>query len=485
MTRTILAILLVGTITGAVDAQQESAIPSPRPAPIATTSVNSTADETIEIKYGMQRHRVIDLVGTPSINSLINSLQRARIRYDDETTMLFEDNRLISISTPLELEDLGEGRVSVSRAGKSLVFDRSLLLPEPQRLPVGDERLAISNDFFYGGSTGNGDEFPVHFTPATPQCLLDNCPDCEACSEDGFVEIGINDHGGVGCISNALLGYGGNWNLRAMADAIFLHRGADDVTYLAQAGGTTVGTTPLSQGLTPGLNTAATFNLTGTTYLEAGYLGLHEWSAESSSGNLLSSPDSLSSTGRYEANLHDLQLNMIHFRLDTNWTLLWGVRYSQQKDSFAGSLTGSFDPGSGPVAVDLPLRSIAKNDLLGLQVGSEHWWACGNMELVASVKGGVFHNQIEQQGPSYSGSIDLASTPISTPVFDRDDEDVSFMADFEVLGRYSITSCAAVRIGYRGIVWSDIAMIANQNGQSATPGTLWYNGVFAGLELRR
>jgi hypothetical protein len=59
------------------------------------------------------------------------------------------------------------------------------------------------------------------------------------------------------------------------------------------------------------------------------------------------------------------------------------------------------------------------------------------------------------------------------------------MGDFEFAMIYSITDDASIRVGYRGLVYSDMVQVSNQDGTPAPGATLQYHGIFAGLEIQR
>ena len=85
-------------------------------------------------------------------------------------------------------------------------------------------------------------------------------------------------------------------------------------------------------------------------------------------------------------------------------------------------------------------------------MGTAAEWSCGRFVLAAEIKGGVFRNEMSQLGSQYNGAIDLGTNPVEIPEFIHDDEEVSFMGDFEFAVIYPITVRGSIRAGYQGLV---------------------------------
>lgn len=461
-----------------------------RTIPVALMASKAKTELFVVLEHGMPRRRVLDLMGPPSLESVIGTLGRTRAIYDDETELLFEDERLIAIKSPLPPKVEADGRLAIQRDGMIILYSSDLALPDHDPLPHGDERHLIDDGFYFKESVPADDRYDIHFTPSTPQCLLDDCPGCEACGESGESgRVGGSMLGGESCyggIDSDVVCSEPAWNLLFSLDALFLARDSDDFALSLLDGANVAQTADLSHGLTPGVRASLGLNLTGETMAELVYLGSHEWSASGSSSNLIpASSGVISSAESYGAELSDVQINLIHHRFGREWSLLWGVRYSKQEDDFTVLLDGEI---AGPPAVPrnpLDLRGSAKNQLIGVQVGADHHWRCGPVLLFGRIKGGVLHNETEQFGPSFTDSIDLSGNPASVPTFTSDGEQVSFVGDFEFSLKYAFGRLSSIRLGYQGLIFSDIAQVIDQQGQAADPETLSYNGVFAGLEIYR
>ena len=89
---------------------------------------------------------------------------------------------------------------------------------------------------------------------------------------------------------------------------------------------------------------------------------------------------------------------------------------------------------------------------------ANHQWPCGNINLIGRFKAGVLHNETEQTGARYSGSINRAGNSATPPVCRNEGEEVSIIGD--------------------------IAQVVDQNGRAANPASLTYHGIFAGLKMQ-
>ncbi|MEO1523902.1 MAG: BBP7 family outer membrane beta-barrel protein [Planctomycetota bacterium] len=454
---------------------QESLLSSP----VALARSVVEKNTLVELTHGMTRDRVIKILGAPDFESVIGSLRRARVDYG-ETELLFEDNRLIALRSaedPLRTDD---GRLAVDHDGTKIIYTHDLVLVEQGPLPIGEDRRPIDDEFYFAPSNPGHDEIPVPFTPSIPPTLLDTCGGCgsQQCVGRG-IQACDDAFGLVHCGDVP-------WTFRFSIDALFLARDLDEFSIALTDVSGPVQTEGMSHGLTPGLRARGVVNLTGSLLLEGVYLGTHQWETNSTTGDLVpASADTLTAIQSYEARLDDYQINVVHRGGGGAWGFLWGLRYSDHRDSFSLDLSGQI---AGPPAMarnSLQLRGNTQNQMIGLQLGADRRWKCGAFELFGSAKLGVLHNETEQNGLSYSGSVDVSTNPASIPTFLSEDEEVSAMGDFEVSLRYRVTENVAASFGYQGLVFGEMVNVANQNGLAASPDTLSYHGIFVGLEVLR
>lgn len=137
---------------------------------------SDTADtfESVELTYGMSRNLVIADLGSPEFESVIPSLQRARLIYSDDTVCVFDRDALVLVQPVLPPQMSGEGFAEVKGAQKVLQIDTRLLAAKPQlREPAVEQELVRNQKFFFApgplASMDNG----IHFSPATG-CLFGN-----------------------------------------------------------------------------------------------------------------------------------------------------------------------------------------------------------------------------------------------------------------------------------------------------------------------
>lgn len=485
-------ISLCCVLSSAVDGQEPDAA---RSAPAAALERTVTKPILVELHPGMTRNQVSHLLGPPDFESIIGVLRRARLSYGD-TELLFENDKLIALKTAQETQSAQDGRMAVKHDGTTIVYGEELLLVDATPLPVGDQRQIIDDQFYFKQVEHQSTPIEIHFTPSTPQCLLDDCPGCEVCQA---CHCGLCPAGATRCVDggceftdcDGLGGFNGRasdpWNLfRVSVDALFLWRDGADFSAALLDGGNVLQTTPLSHGLTPGLRATADLKLTATTAAQFVYIGMHQWSATGADDNLIPPATGvLSSRQTYDATLDDFQLNFVYSRLSSDQSLFWGVRVSEHEDEFSVRLDGQI---AGPPAVvrnPLSVSANAQNRLIGLQIGANQFWRCGRLQLFGQIKGGVLHNEIDQTGPASIGAVDLTSNPASIPSFVTETEEVSFLGDFEFSARYRFLPSASIRVGYQGLIFTNLAQVAGNLGQPTDPDSLSYHGVLAGLEIIR
>jgi len=264
----------------------------------------------------------------------------------------------------------------------------------------------------------------------------------------------------------------------AQTDLIFLSR--EDEPYAI--GATTIGANAqpveLNHGFTPGVR--ATLGIrTGTTgHFQISYLGINDWSADNRTANIPFGAGTLRTIDQYTANLNDLQFNLVAMDPYADWDWLCGLRVIDQRDEF-GSLA-TVDNGAGGFSERID--AAAANTLFGVQVGARYGRRFGPISFDGGVKAGVFNNFVSQSG-ILENPVTIDGNP--SPTFDVDDDEVSFMGDFQASMTYHATTNASLRLGYQGLIFSEIAQSTLQDGGPSSPTGLAYHGVFVGLEWRR
>ncbi|MEM1070416.1 MAG: hypothetical protein AAGI63_16060, partial [Planctomycetota bacterium] len=269
----------------------------------------------------------------------------------------------------------------------------------------------------------------------------------------------------------------------ASLDFVMLSRSADDLSVSFDLGGGNSAEVNLSHGLNPGVR--ATFGVrTGPTgHFQVSYLGINEWTADNRTADVLfgGGPTTLSSVDEYRASLNDLQFNLVAMDPYANFDLLFGFRVIDQRDE-AESIVSTDDQLGNPNSITTE-RAFAKaaNTLLGLQAGANYGYVFGPLTFQGGAKFGVFYNDTSQSGTIFSNAIVVDGTP--EPTFSTDGGDVSFMGDFGGSLSYLVTSRASIRIGYQGLVFSDLLQSTDRRGAPSGPSGLTYHGVYAGMEI--
>lgn len=481
--------LLIAIAFGPLASAQELAAPVQQNLTDETVvnglSLDREQANQIELKHGMSRQHVGQLMGPSSIESLIGSLDRSRATLTDGTELLFEQDCLIGIIEAKPGEPTEDGRLFLFYDRMSVVYDQDLVLSRPDNLPQGEDRRSVDDEFYFAKGTHGSDGLDIHFTPSRRFCLLNDCQGCEVCQSAGWNngEKCCNDENCNGRC-NEFLHERHFEKFRLSVDALFLSRSGANLEL--SLGDGDIQTEDLTQGFASGIRTSLMLHLREEQHLEFEYIGSFDWSAEGNSQDLTPAESSvLGWSGNYHAKLDDFQLNYVHRSWKSNWGLLCGVRYSEHKDGFATLFSGQFAGDPIVEGIDLNTNASARNRLLGIQMGTAAEWSCGRFVLAAEIKGGVFRNEMSQLGPRYNGAIDLSTNPVEIPEFLHDDEEVSFMGDFEFAVIYPITDRGSIRAGYQGLIYSDMVQVSNQGGTPAQGATLQYHGIFAGLEIRR
>ncbi len=135
-----------------------------------TKVVDST--EAVELTYGMARNLVTADLGNPEFESIIPSIQRARLVYSDDTLFIFDRDSLILVQTVHPPEKVIEGFVIAEGAEKNLKIDARLLASRPKlAAPEVEQRLVRGQAFLYAPGASTMMAGGIHFSPATG-CLF-------------------------------------------------------------------------------------------------------------------------------------------------------------------------------------------------------------------------------------------------------------------------------------------------------------------------
>ena len=149
-------------------------------------SSQGVTTETVVLTYGMARELVIQELGNPSFESIVRSLQRARVIYADSTRLVFDRDSLVLVKTVIPAKMDGDGFAVAEGAGEVLKIDTRLLAIQPQLPnPADEHRLIRDQTFFYAPglpvAMNNGIQFsPVSGCLLGPVChaVAGNCVTC-------------------------------------------------------------------------------------------------------------------------------------------------------------------------------------------------------------------------------------------------------------------------------------------------------------------
>lgn len=479
--------LFIAMISGPNAGGQELRIPVQQD---STVPPGVPQTNQIELKHGMSRQHVGQLMGPTAIESLIGSTDRSRATLSDGTELLFEQDCLIGIIEAKPGEPTDDDRLFFFYDRLHVIYEKDLVLSRPDNLPQGEDRRRVDDQFYFSEGTYGNDGLDIHFTPSRPFCLLNDCQGCEICQSAGWNNEqkcchneDCNDEDCDGSC-NASASSRSFQLFSFSVDALFLSRSGEGLEFSLSDGD--IQTEELTHGFSSGISTSLMVRLWEEQHLEFEYIGSFNWSADGNSNDLTPAEDTaLDWSGSYRAQLDDFQMNYVHRNCESSWSLLCGVRYSEHEDRFATTFSGQLAGDPVIDGIDLNTNARARNRLLGIQMGTAAEWSCGRFVLAAGLKGGVFRNEMSQLGPQYDAAIDLGANPVQIPTFLHDDEEVSFMGDVEFAVIYSITDYASLRAGYRGLVYSDMVQVSNQGGTPAAGDTLQYHGIFSGLEIKR
>lgn len=270
-----------------------------------------------------------------------------------------------------------------------------------------------------------------------------------------------------------------NSNFLVTADAIFLaHSGSAFRSEILDPGN---GSVTVAQELEHGFPVAprvqGIVRLLDDLYVAATYFGTDEWDSSAQIRNVPPLPD-LSADIAYAAELQNVEVNFLRGTAfaDTYWLL--GVRYLTYQDSFIESyrLDSAFSPTINEV-----VNGEAENVLLGPQLGLLLNYGIGQTQLRIGSKVGLMNNRVDQLGPAYTNAITIDGNPETT--FQNEEDQFALLGDLNVTVERHFTQHLSFRAGYQGIFLDNIAQSATQNGQVATPDTLWVHGALFGVNL--
>jgi hypothetical protein len=141
-------------------------------------SSQGVTTETVVLTYGMARELVIQELGNPSFESIVRSLQRARVIYADSTRLVFDRDSLVLVKTVIPAKMDGDGFAVAEGAGEVLKIDTRLLAIQPQLPnPADEHRLIRDQAFFYAPGSPVAMNNGIQFSPVSG-CLLG--PVCHA-----------------------------------------------------------------------------------------------------------------------------------------------------------------------------------------------------------------------------------------------------------------------------------------------------------------
>lgn len=180
------------------------------------------------------------------------------------------------------------------------------------------------------------------------------------------------------------------------------------------------------------------------------------------------------------------------------YELVGGFRWFEFEEGL--QYTASIDNGQFPlVPSDFFYNLEARNRLLGLQLGGRNEYCLGSkFRVFSGVKGGIFNNNIRtvQNITDLDGEIaQVNAGPAAGRPFSYNDEknDVAFLGELDFGVLYQLTSRSRIRLGYRVIGVSGVALAADQLpfdfadpdelSRANSNGSLLLGGGFYGLEF--
>jgi len=303
------------------------------------------------------------------------------------------------------------------------------------------------------------------------------------------------------------------------ADFIYLNR--DDVSRQVDfasdgiGGPVVLGTNNLDFDEEPGFRVTGTYQISGSTHIEAVYMGTFNWNttATATSGNdnlysaisnfgnqpaggFLQTDQSAFQRIDYSSDLNNVELNwrqhwmQPNYRLQGSW--MAGVRYVRLREDllYATRVNAHTDPITslprGPALMDYSVRTT--NHLVGFQLGGDLFASLLPGLLVGGdLKAGIYGNHARQ-------NTTISATNLNPAVREKvTDNDVSLVAEAGASVVYQITPWLSLKGGYE-LLYLDGVALAPENFNANAPfggprstfvndnGNVFYHGFTAGLE---
>ena len=138
--------LFIAMISGPNAGGQELRIPVQQD---STVPPGVSQTNQIELKHGMSRQHVGQLMGPTAIESLIGSTDRSRATLSDGTELLFEQDCLIGIIEAKPGESTDAARLFFFYDRLHVIYEKDLVLSRPDNLPQGEDRRRVDEQFYF------------------------------------------------------------------------------------------------------------------------------------------------------------------------------------------------------------------------------------------------------------------------------------------------------------------------------------------------
>ena len=177
--------------------------------PATENVIGASSGETTDavmLTYGMARSLVIEELGSPAFESIIPSMQRARVVYSDMTRFVFDKDSLVLVETvtPVKM-NRDEGFAVAEAAGKDLRIDSRLLAAKPQLPePAEEHRLIRDQAFLFASGVPANVDQGITFSPVMSGCLLGPARGNAAGIYPGYQQHGFHHFGGGDAISRLM-----------------------------------------------------------------------------------------------------------------------------------------------------------------------------------------------------------------------------------------------------------------------------------------
>ncbi len=191
----------------------------------------------------------------------------------------------------------------------------------------------------------------------------------------------------------------------------------------------------------------------------------------------------------YESDLNNYELNYL-FKYGCCCPVTWliGFRYVDLDEFFDYESSDTSSPGPSYQTSNYWINT--ENDLLGLQIGGlldGCITECFTWRFDA--RAGIYANFTEQ----HTWMAETNNTVLYRD-FITEDEEAAFVTDMRLEGRYHLTNCTALTLGYQ-LMWVDgVALAPEQLDFTTTPtsgsalnadGTIFYHGAYFGFLITR